>query len=1566
MAAVGHRGGDGAQGAAATRDEGHPVYGQSHKRLLPPSANWYCSKICDWSDSDVFGLLFAFGAKNSLFLYRVESRPYPTDRRPDASLGLTVSFFAQVVRGKRDRRVTSVQFLMNATGELRLVCGGEEGSVQIWDVASLTMIEQHQKHKAEVMAVAASATLDANVVVAGDRRGQISVWERELGRVSMFMPISGDAVHSMAMSPHDKSLVAVGYRSGRLCLVDVVKRIVCHHLSGHDQEVQCVAWKSTAGSRHGIEQEEEDAGGVHSSSEREVWLASSSRDKTIKVWKVSSSGAEEPACEQVLRLPTGKQGMSFTQTKQLWLPIAWSLSCPEKSAVKHKLWSGSFDGSLFCWEWNAFDTNTQRRTGNSRCAPCKPVVVKGGHSRMLFSIAMVAPRETASGENRTTFMATVSLDRELRLWKENVCLGSTTAATCIEKMTGLGGHAYSVSYNAATGLIAAGVGDQTIRLWDIGTETAPLSGSYTCDLLWKGLQSKVTCVQWHPFQHSLLAYGMDDGRIGIYDVQTKTYSYFRTKHDKEVQQLQWVVQKPKNGGTCNDGENAFLTSIRQLKAAQVAGQSLEKALTVQESQSNKVLNGDDLKVMLWSCDARGALLESDADDVGQKSHEIALSSTTFDWDEQFRLVAIGQADGVVEVVDWNQSAIGSGVARRRFHEHLESVTCLAWGKGSDGGLLASGDQEGKLFIYSCHKSSVSRENAGAIVNSDELMHEASLFGTLTGHSNKIISIRWCANEAQSSLASSSADGTVQVWNPVSLQRRAWFNHHVGRVLSIDWVSPYALVTGGEDQTLRVWDYRDQPQEALSKLRKHGKVKQPREVEALLSAPSADDAVVETHQVRTADRKQSHQSCFTDKCNSQRETNVASRKTTSGVFHSEKKLTPTEIASACCSIAGVKQADASRDVMDSADADKAATTFLAHTNRASLRSFFDSETSRFREEGEWESLANTLLLQGKVIEALRVVAKANALTPTWLSYAPAAGMDVWREMVTVYAHQLGAQGDHKAAAFHLLSIAKVRSAVACLVSGEAYKEALALIRSKLGPGDPLLHDTLWKYADFLIKRGHREEAALALLNIGSTKAKARAVRTLVNTGDMTCIGAALDVLLAVVECRTESGELCGRDRENEAAHLSFPASLFISIAAQALAKGRYDIAENAGQLLQSSLVGDSSSASHRLTACLLGIPGIVHQHRLVYCVLAEADETAVDHHRVDSLLQFDAPQCVRDFFELLTRSRADSTEDDDRLCDLLMNEYAPPSLQKGTQTKQWFANRADRFWLQILSLCRRCGYWFDADGISRVQDAQEALVEARCFREVETAMAKHVRELGDDGVWLLPVCQKVLRFVIDVMSTSFIGALEHMRDTFLLLTQGKTSTPTSNAKAIASTFHGGQGHFTGAVRLDVMALLYPRGLASPKDLPQCGEIVEEQLDALTLLSSVFLSQCRLFLHVASAAKDVTDIGKHDVDSLIRLLLHQLRVWFLHDEATPPLGRHLLDAGNRLQVEALLNDELVVVCRYTSSREDDEGSCADEQKAEANQGDDGLSRKQALFDDIDDIRGCLRSSGDGDEK
>lgn len=44
------------------------------------------------------------------------------------------------------------------------------------DVDKRAVVEQHRKHSAEVTAVAA---IDANFVVAGDRQGRLSSWQRD-------------------------------------------------------------------------------------------------------------------------------------------------------------------------------------------------------------------------------------------------------------------------------------------------------------------------------------------------------------------------------------------------------------------------------------------------------------------------------------------------------------------------------------------------------------------------------------------------------------------------------------------------------------------------------------------------------------------------------------------------------------------------------------------------------------------------------------------------------------------------------------------------------------------------------------------------------------------------------------------------------------------------------------------------------------------------------------------------------------------------------------------------------------------------------------------------------------------------------------------------------------------------------------------------------------------------------------------------------------------------------------------------------------------------------------------
>jgi hypothetical protein len=75
--------------------------------------------------------------------------------------------------------------------------------------------------------------------------------------------------------------------------------------------------------------------------------------------------------------------------------------------------------------------------------------------------------------------------------------------------------------------IAAGVGDKTIRLVDTAAWVAQSGSSSSSSgsssgapplLLWRGLQSMVTAVCWHPRQEGLLAFGTAEGRVGVYDV----------------------------------------------------------------------------------------------------------------------------------------------------------------------------------------------------------------------------------------------------------------------------------------------------------------------------------------------------------------------------------------------------------------------------------------------------------------------------------------------------------------------------------------------------------------------------------------------------------------------------------------------------------------------------------------------------------------------------------------------------------------------------------------------------------------------------------------------------------------------------------------------------------------------------------------------------------------------------------------------------------------------------------------------------------------------------------------
>lgn len=50
-------------------------------------------------------------------------------------------------------------------------------------------------------------------------------------------------------------------------------------------------------------------------------------------------------------------------------------------------------------------------------------------------------------------------------------------------------------------------------------------------VVWKGIQSKVTCVKWHPSStNGVLALGTEDGDVGLYILAQKRLEWFRSKH----------------------------------------------------------------------------------------------------------------------------------------------------------------------------------------------------------------------------------------------------------------------------------------------------------------------------------------------------------------------------------------------------------------------------------------------------------------------------------------------------------------------------------------------------------------------------------------------------------------------------------------------------------------------------------------------------------------------------------------------------------------------------------------------------------------------------------------------------------------------------------------------------------------------------------------------------------------------------------------------------------------------------------------------------------------------------
>ncbi|KAI9990376.1 hypothetical protein PInf_002293 [Phytophthora infestans] len=196
----------------------------------------------------------------------------------------------------------------------------------------------------------------------------------------------------------------------------------------------------------------------------EGFLASSSADSSIKIWRLTSSNELETSPKASL------YGHEAGVSAACWSPDSRHLA------------SASDDRTARLW-----DVET-----------AKTLATLGATHRSLDA-ALTIPLSLLEGSSTT-----------LGLDEDGISSGVVTADPAVESHTGF---VSCVAFNPQGSLVATGSHDENVRLWDVRNgRTVAIIGAH---------QEPVVSVQFHPTDGSLLVTGGYDGLVRVWDVASR-------------------------------------------------------------------------------------------------------------------------------------------------------------------------------------------------------------------------------------------------------------------------------------------------------------------------------------------------------------------------------------------------------------------------------------------------------------------------------------------------------------------------------------------------------------------------------------------------------------------------------------------------------------------------------------------------------------------------------------------------------------------------------------------------------------------------------------------------------------------------------------------------------------------------------------------------------------------------------------------------------------------------------------------------------------------------------------
>ncbi|XP_040295988.1 gem-associated protein 5 isoform X2 [Bufo bufo] len=1060
-------------------------------RMLSASPNWYCSR-----SSDAAGGLFGFAARNSVYLLRI------SPQEP--------AFYGELVG--HTERVSSFAF-SHYSGQPHLCASSsDDGSVKVWDTQAKSLVTEHKLHRNTISALHWSP-LVKDLLVTGDEKGIVVCFWCNRNDGQQFFP-EPRTIFCLSCAPHQEDLVAIGYKDGMIVIIDISRRgEVTHRLRGHDDEVHCLTWcphpreedlYQKSEESQGAEQNATNGDLLPESENKGCYLASGSKDQTIRIWS-SSTGKGI----MTLKLPYLKRrggGVDPTVKERLWLTVHWPRGYPSR------ILSSCFGGELLMWELTRSGKQKWSLLGSSEGQ---------NHSRIVFNLC-----SSVTEEGKELLLST-SMDRDVKCWD----LGSLS---CCWSLSSLGGFVYSLAFSpVASGCLAVGVGDGMLRIWN----SLSVVNAYDVKTLWQGIRSKVTALSWHPTKEGSLAFGTDDGKVGIYDVfSSKPPQISSTYHKKTVYSMSWGPPLPPFSFGAEGDRPPF--TLYSCGGEGVIFQHNPWKLTFEAQDINKLIR-----------------------DTNEIKHKLPLH-TELNWKPDWQHLAVGNEDGSIEIfraphlklictIQQHHKIVN---ALRWHHDHCEDPT-LSF-------LLASGSNNAVIYVHnlkgalensaevpgtitdpfrtlSGHTAKItslswSPHHDGRLVSAcydgtsqvwDVLQEEP--ISNYRGHKGRLLCVQWSPVEADQ-VWTGADDFSLHNWS-VSKQEHSQppkgkksmdlekkrFQQVKNKAKKKKKTDIITQEVGGEvisrDQESLITATQngasDQEEDGASPERIPEKTLQEAAVE---SQPVSDASPLPSIEMRSPSPIFKRAAPRKDQPKEKGDLHSRKKKSRSllPISTSKDHRSKEEQHRDCVKLAAVLCTEG-----ESAEGTASVSELSSHlglySDRATLHRLMEEEGKAHLESGHSELQHQVMLWKGDLQGALELAAERGELTDQLLALAPMAGYKVWVWTVEAYVKQLCFQEQYVKAATHLLSINKVYEAVQLLKGNHLYREAIAVAKARLQPDDPVLRDLYTSWATVLEQDGHYSMAAKCYLGASSPY---DAAKVLAKKGDLPSLNTAAELAL----------------------------------------------------------------------------------------------------------------------------------------------------------------------------------------------------------------------------------------------------------------------------------------------------------------------------------------------------------------------------------------------------------------------------------------------------------------------